>query len=371
MSLAEGLANWPKIRGEEPVEVTVVTNTPLGGMDDSGLPFRVIRKPDLTTLISLIRSADVVHLAGPALTPLLIGYVLHKTVIVEHHGYQSICPNGLLLHEPDKSVCSGHFMAKSYRKCVLCRSHNIGWVASLCSTILTFPRRWLCMQAAGNIAVSDHVARRISLPRTRTIYHGIEDPGLVQPTTITLRGKQLEIGYVGRFVEGKGLPTLLDAAKLLVDFERNFHITLVGDGAQRDRLERQVETLGLKAKVTFTGFLAGAKLHDALRSIDVVVLPSECEETAGLAAMEHMIRGGVVVVADIGGLGEVVGSAGIKFTARDSASLASHLMQLQDNPSLGTRLRSEARSRAIQVFDRDKMISEHLSFYWEAMSKLL
>ena len=91
MTLAEGLANWPKTHGETPVEVTVATNTPAGAMDDSRLPFRVIRKPNLRVLVSLIRSADIVHLAGPTLLPLLLGYLLWKTVVVEHHGYQSVC----------------------------------------------------------------------------------------------------------------------------------------------------------------------------------------------------------------------------------------------------------------------------------------
>jgi glycosyltransferase involved in cell wall biosynthesis len=371
MTLSEGIATWPKTQGEGVAEVTVATNTPAGAMDDSCLPFRIVRKPTLRELVSLFRSADIVHLAGPSLLPLLLGYLLQKTVVVEHHGYQSICPNGLLLYEPDKSVCIGHFMKGRYRQCVLCGSRTIGWKASLRSTVLTFPRRWLCKRVAGNIAVSKHVAQRISLPRTRTIYHGIEDAVPIQSTVTILGGEQLKIGYVGRLVEGKGLTTLLDAAKRLAGFGRSFHVTLIGDGSQRVLLERQVESLGLKDKVTFTGFLVGARLHDVLDPIGVVVLPSECEETAGLAAMEQMIRGGVVVVADIGGLGEVVGDAGIRFTAGDSAALASHLMQLQDNPPLMTRLRSAARRRAVHLFDRDKMILEHLTFYREAMSKAL
>ena len=370
MTLAEGLASWPKTHGETPVEVTVATNTPAGATDDSRLPFRVIRKPNLRVLVSLIRSADIVHLAGPTLLPLLFGYLLWKTVVVEHHGYQSVCPNGLLIYGPEKSVCTGHFMARHYRECVLCGSRDIGWMASLRRTVLTFPRRWLCTRIAGNIAVSDHVARRISLPRTKTIYHGIIDPGLVQSAATITSGEQLKIAYVGRFVEEKGIATLLDAAKLLIGSRRVFHVALIRDGPQRERLERQVDNLGLKAHVTFTGFLSAAKLHDALRSIDVVVMPSEWEETAGLAAMEQMIRGGVVVAADIGGLAEVVGDAGMKFTAGDSASLASRLVQVQDDVTLRARLRSEARRRAVQLFDRDKMLGEHLAFYRDVMSKL-
>ena len=47
----------------------------------------------------------------------------------------------------------------------------------------------------------------------------------------------------------------------------------------------------------------------------VVVMPSQWEETAGLAAIEQMMRGGVVIASDIGGLGEVVSEAGLRYKA--------------------------------------------------------
>ena len=56
-------------------------------------------------LVSLIREADVVHIANPALVPLALGWLLRKRVVVEHSGYQAACPNGLLLFGPDGSVC--------------------------------------------------------------------------------------------------------------------------------------------------------------------------------------------------------------------------------------------------------------------------
>ena len=85
-------------------------------------------------------------------------------------------------------------------------------------------------------------------------------------------------------------------------------------------------------------------------------MPSQWEETAGLAAIEQMMRAGVVVAADIGGLSEIVGDAGLTFRAKDAAALAARLHQIYDNPSLLTSLGSAARARATQLFNLDSMI---------------
>jgi glycosyltransferase involved in cell wall biosynthesis len=76
---------------------------------------------------------------------------------------------------------------------------------------------------------------------------------------------------------------------------------LIGDGYMREKLEIETNRLGIRDRVTFTGYLQGTELNEALQKIRVLVMPSQSEETAGLAVMEQMMRGGVVVVANIGG----------------------------------------------------------------------
>ena len=124
--LAEGLSEWSSVHKDDVVSVTLITQTPGLGMDDSKLPFAVIRRPRLAELINQVWSADVVHLANPALLPLALAWLLRKPTVVEHHGYQSICPNGILLYGPDTSICPGHFMAGRYGKCYKCNSARMG-----------------------------------------------------------------------------------------------------------------------------------------------------------------------------------------------------------------------------------------------------
>ncbi len=363
LSLATGFAEWGKTHPGASIEVVLVTQTPADGMDDSKFPFRVLRRPSKRELLRCVRSADILHLAGPALLPLMIARIVGTPVVVEHHGYQSVCPNGLLLFAPDHTICPGHFMAGRYQKCLKCNAAEMGWVGSLRNLVSTFPRRWLCARAAENIAVSNHVAMRIALPRTQTIYHGIESASPAPQDSSPGSATPLRIGYAGRLVQEKGLPTLLDAVKHLASASIPFHLTFIGDGTQRADLEAAVRRLGLQDRVTFAGELRGSDFKKALRSVQVLVMPSRCEETAGLAAIEQMMHGGVVVAADVGGLGEVVGNAGLKFPVDDSKALAAHLTRIHEDPALLNSLGSAARERAIRFFNMSNMIQKHVDLY--------
>jgi len=352
MLLARGLA-------ERGVEVTVATPTPSNGFDDSSLPFRVVRCPRLCTLWRLLGKADIVHLAGPAFIPLALGLLRGKPVVVEHHGYQAICPNGLLFYEPTKSVCPGHFMRRRYWHCLRCNAASEGWGKSVLRLLSTFPRRWLCFYVAANLPISHHVLRRLQLPRAQVIYHGVPEA----PSMTTSQPFPLTFAYLGRLVSEKGLPLLLEATKRLKEEGFRFRLLFVGDGPERKRLEAMVREWSLQEYVTFTGFLQGKRLEEVMVSVSAVIMPSIWEETAGLAAMEHMMRGRPVIAADIGGLGEVVDGAGLKFPPGDAEALTDCLRRILQHPQILVELGQKARQRALQLFRWERMVDEHLCLY--------
>jgi glycosyltransferase involved in cell wall biosynthesis len=92
-------------------------------------------------------------------------------------------------------------------------------------------------------------------------------------------------------------------------------------------------------------------------------MPSVCEETAGLAAIEHMMRGRLVIASDIGGLAEVVGKAGFLSLAGDAEALARRMKQVIQSPELVETLGKCARARALELFQKNNMIKEHAEVY--------
>ena len=87
-SLAHGLAEERRPDGSPEFDLTLVTQTPSAEFPDADLPFHVVRQPGILLLRNLIRQADVVHVAGAAISPIVNGLLARKPVIVEHHGFQ-------------------------------------------------------------------------------------------------------------------------------------------------------------------------------------------------------------------------------------------------------------------------------------------
>src|SRR5579864_2903968 len=357
MSLARGLAT-------DATQVVVVTKTPNIQPGDALLPFEVVRRPGLMRLCRLIAESDILHLAGPCLGPLLLSLLLRKPAIVEHHGYQACCPNGLLLHKPDLSICDGHFLKTRYDQCFSCEATRLNVIGSLKSVLFTAIRKKLCGAAAQNVMVSHHVAKRLELVRSRVIYHGVADCQVEPGHT----GGIVTFGYIGRMVAEKGLPVLITAAEKLKAQNYEFRLHIIGDGPERSSLEQRCAEAGLSDRVTFTGTLTGAHLSAAVRRIDALVVPSICEETAGLAAMEQMMRGRTVLAADVGGLRDIMDGAGARFTPGDPVHLAQCMRELIKHPVLLRELGVRARERAQKMFRAERMAAEHRELYIQILA---
>jgi glycogen(starch) synthase len=370
MSLARGLTELRTENNRQRFRLTVVTESPGGDFDDSALPFAVVRQPSLLALWRLTREAEAVHLAGPALLPLAFAWLASKPVALEHHGYQAICPNGLLVLQPDASICPGNFQAGRYGKCVRCQAAEMSPLRSLMSLLLMFPRNMLARRVACNIAVSQHVLERIALPSSRVVYHGVDTATAPAGVSeIPASPAPLRFAYVGRLVAEKGLPVLLEAAQLLKREKREsellFELLLIGDGPQRPQLETMIQRAELGGCVHITGFLEGAVLGRTLESVHAVIMPSVWEETAGLAAMEQMMRGRLVIASKLGGLAETVGDVGLLFQPGDVADLARCMREALQDRSLVTSLGRKGQERAASLFLRDRMIAEHGTIYRE------
>ena len=358
--LAQGLL----ATGNQPA---VVTKTSAGTYNDRDLAYTVVRQPGFTDLWRLMGEADVVHLAGPAFMPLMIGLLRRKSIVIEHHGYQAICPNGLLLNAPRQAACPGHFLAGQYVECVRCVATAKGWMSGIWQLLIMFPRRWMCRRASANAAVSQHVERRLQLPRSRTVYHGVPDLCPEAVSFGSISSSPVCFGFVGRLVEEKGLIVLLEAASRIRKRGFDFRLKFIGDGPQQARLEEIVLRNDLCSQVIFAGSLDGEALLRATADIAAVIVPSIMEETAGLAAIEQMMRGRLVIASDIGGLSEVVGETGLKFSAGNAEQLASCMERVLEEPRIVNELGARARQRSLELFSEPRMIEEHLGLYREVL----
>jgi glycosyltransferase involved in cell wall biosynthesis len=368
--LARGLAEKERSDGDENIEVMVVTQTKANSEENRPAPFRIVRSPTLLELAALMRKSDLIHIAGPTILPMALALLCGRPMVIEHHGFQAACPNGLLFYEPTETPCPGHFMAGRYGKCVECNQGKAGLTKSLLMLLLTPLRRWLSNRAGANIVPTDWLATVLKLQRMRTVYHGIgisnqpsdqpapSVPGVPVTTTFA---------FQGRLVTTKGVKLLLRAAESIRKTNQEFQIVIVGDGPERENLRSHM-TEALSRHVKFLGHVPKERLSEVLKDAGVVVMPSLGGEVFGLVAAENMLRGKLLIVSDIGAMREVVGETGLVFRTGDADDLAACMRRAINEPDL-MGLGDSARRRAMQAFDRDSMIERHISLYRGALSR--
>ena len=163
------------------------------------------------------------------------------------------------------------------------------------------------------------------------------------PVSVGSAGGRQGFVTVARLVPQKGIDVLIRALAQTTGAARDWTLTLVGDGPEREALARQVQQAGLQEQVHFLGFRSDPQKF--LLQAGVFVLPSRFEGMPN-ALLEAMASGLAVVVTDAspGPLEVVVnGVSGVVVPSEDPSALADALDRLAADPRLRERLGAEAR----------------------------
>lgn len=144
---------------------------------------------------------------------------------------------------------------------------------------------------------------------------------------------------VGRFEAAKDHATLLRALPLVPEA----HAVLVGDGSQRQEMERLADALGLSERVHFLG--RRDDVPELIGMSDVFVQSSHWEGF-GLAAVEAMAGAVPVIASRVPGLADIVEGAGLTFQPGDHQELASCLNSLLSDESARAELGQKGLHRA-------------------------
>lgn len=142
---------------------------------------------------------------------------------------------------------------------------------------------------------------------------------------------------VSRLTPQKRINLAIETTAFLASCGHDLPLTIVGDGPERDTLERQVERLGIAPFVRFAGAVPPSEVVGFLGRADVMLFPAQ-GEGFGLAAAEALMAGVPVVACwDGGGLLDVVPETGAGRLTLPSAEALSDatLDLLQDADRLG------------------------------------
>ncbi|WP_372788847.1 glycosyltransferase family 4 protein [Paraconexibacter sp.] len=259
-----------------------------------------------------------------------------------------------------------------------------GWVDKHPQSYIHGVERWMTNRADRVITCShymrEHVLDVYGLEEAdvSVIPNGI-DPRDLQPIEDldTLRGRFAEpheklVLLVGRLDYYKGFQLALDAIAGVIDRlgeSVSTRYLVAGSGPHEAELKRQAAELGIDDDGTFLGWIGDDVLHSLYRIADLCVVPS-LYEPFGLVALEAMASGCPCIVADTGGLREVVPPderVGLRFNGGDAEHLGVMIERLLTDEPLRERLVGEAMEHVLE-FDWSAIARQTAAVYGDVIA---
>lgn len=275
-------------------------------------PFRIIRNPNLITLLKEHGWADVVFENNPSLKlswPLLF---FRKPHVVAIRTWISRMDGRLAF--PDKLKLNWLKRATS----VIAVSEAVKSLTFKNATVIGNPYRANLFKRASNIEQTK------------------------------------DFVFLGRLVSDKGADLAIKVLKKLHEASGNFkkykelNLTIVGDGPEKEALKALVKSFNLNEYVHFTGVLQGKALTECLNKHKYLLASSKWKEPFGNIALEGMACGCLPIVSDGGGLIDAVGNAGVVFERNNIDSFFNKVQMLLESTIMEQELRANSASHLLQ-----------------------
>ncbi|HVM18214.1 MAG TPA: glycosyltransferase family 4 protein [Gaiellaceae bacterium] len=247
-----------------------------------------------------------------------------------------------------------------------------GYFGPLRATAFRLLERYLARTTDALVAVSPEVRDdlvRLGVARAAkfaVVRLGIDLPSRVAPEadgrgpTRRLLGvgeERFMVGWIGRMTGVKRTDDVLLALRRLRERGVDACLCMVGDGPDRDHVERQARRHGIARHCLFLGYQEDVAPFFA--AFDAMVLPSANEGTP-VSAIESLAAGRPVVATRVGGLPDVVrdGEDGFLVEPGDVEALAERLHALAADPDLRARMGEEARRRVLARYAVERLIDD-------------
>jgi glycosyltransferase involved in cell wall biosynthesis len=270
------------------------------------------------------------HLLSPAILPVLGDYKRRcgARIVMTAHDYHLVCPNsgGNWFRNGPRLVDVDRL--RSWRYLLSRRWDHRGLAYSLLKLIQhgvhyrVYHRRRFIDLVVCTCRFLKELVERLGMPCAH-----LPNPNPAIFTERTSRPAELTLMFAGRIEPEKGLRRFLEA--LPADFAGRLQI--VGEGSDRAACERLCSIRGMRDRIAFLGRRTHEETVAMIAASHVIVVPSLLFETYPLVAQEALTVGTNVLVADYGGMREIVLDAGIgyRFHPDNPGTLATQLKAIE------------------------------------------
>lgn len=242
---------------------------------------------------------------------------------------------------------------------ILITSHG-GDLYALRGVLMERLKRWIVDKADAVTVVSSAMrdyceARRLAPGRVVVQSMGVDLDEAFTPGNGNVPRDGLV--FVGRLVEKKGVPYLIEAVSILAKQAKDVKLRIIGDGPLRESLEELAHRLQVDDRVTFVGSVPNEEVPDYLRAAKISVMPSVVatsgdQEGLGLVAVEALGCGCAIVAFDLPAVRDTIlhGKTGLMAEPENATDLADKIAMLLDDAALRQRLAESGRRHALEKF---------------------
>jgi glycosyltransferase involved in cell wall biosynthesis len=292
--------------------------------------------------------------------------------LIKEHSFNIIQTHG------HKANFIARFVKRSTQIPWLCFVH--GWTdEDLKIRIYNVVDRWSIKGADRIAAVSKAVKSKltkIGIPERKitVVYNAIEDNGFYrEPPDLNLRKKfasrneTLLVGVIGRLSREKGQRVFLEAWARVCRHVPGAKALFIGDGPDREILEKICLSKGLQETILFVGHQKNP--HPYYRILDLVVMPSLSEGLPNVP-LEALAHKKPIVATSVGGTPEIIedGRNGILVKPGDPESLSLGIIALLMNSEKRNSMAASGLSSLYPKFSPENRASQILSLYEELVS---
>lgn len=252
---------------------------------------------------------------------------------------------------------------------------NVKWITSFVSpddpgTVKKFILRKMYRKLDAVVYITEYVKSEkysqfdlLEYVPGRIVYNGAI---LRKIETDVARKASLELLSVGGLSEWKNHIFLVDVLKILRKHDVNVRLSIIGDGAERLSIERRAKELDVADSLDIIGY--SSNVGGYLAMCDIYLHPA-LTEGFGIAVAEAMHLAKPVIVADAGGLPELVehGKSGFIASISDPEEWAQYIVAMYRDNEMLRSIGNNARIRAVQLFSVQKFVEDHERLYRELL----
>lgn len=185
-----------------------------------------------------------------------------------------------------------------------------------------------------------------SSQQIKIIYNGIDTQEFT-PSARASRVEMVDILFVGRLIERKGLIYLLEAVNNLIKNGRQVRLTVAGDGPLLEAYKIYVDENSLLDRVKFLGVVKHQDLVQIYQNADIFVLPS-LNEALGNVTQEALASGLPIITTDTGAA-ELMSDNGFIIEKASAKEIQASIETLLDNPQLRNDMAYKSRVIALEM----------------------